>query len=334
MRKNFMTNKGIPLYVDYKEDLAAKPKSSMDSWYVISNFECEGQQLGFMWHQQSFNAGPAGRMVTAEFLLMNGNENIWINNDITEPESEKNGTDAEKMHVYSSLGVLSGDHNKMTLKLEVADGNLDVVLTPKKEVLYNGTTGLLNFMGTDSLQFSFPNMSIEGTFTIKGKEHKIKNATAWLDRQWSHRLDAESFAPDASGVVPPSWLWLGMTFNDDNSGAISLWDNYSNDGRYTFANIINKNGTQVNVIPDVTYDEIWTSSKTGRHYAKVVNISIPTEDLNLKLVAMIDEPEFIHEDVQITGCQSLCSVTGVYKGEPINRHVVLEMIGDICGEEY
>lgn len=332
MRKNAMPNKGIPLYVDYRRDLSAKPKSSIDSWYVISDFECEGQQLGFMWHQQLVNAGPSGRIITAEFLLMNGTENIWVNNAVTELVSEKSGADAEKMHVYSSLGELSGDYNQMTLKLEVAEGKLDVRLTPKKEVLYNGTTGLLDFMGTDSLQFSFPNMDIQGTFTIRGKEYRIKNTTAWLDRQWSHRMDIESLAPQTPGTVPTAWLWLGMTLNDDRSGAISLWDNYSKDGRYAFATVLNKNGTQVNVKADVTYDKIWTSSKTGKHYPGVVTISIPSEDLNLKLASLIDEPEFVREEVDIVGCQSLCTVTGSYQGVPIDRHVVLEMIGDLCGE--
>lgn len=334
MRKNFLPNNGVPLSVDYKKDLPAKPETAFDSWYVISNFECDGEELGFEWHHQTINAGPMGALNTAEFLLMNGTENICFHNALTEPISEKNGADFNKMRVYSSWGEFSGDHNKMILKLEAEDGKLDVVLTPKKEVLYNGTTGLLDFVGADSHQFSFPNMEIEGTLTIRGKEYTIKNTTAWFDRQWGYTLsNKESVMEAKPGVVQLSWLWLGMTLNDDNSEAISLWDAYGANGKNAFATILKKDGTQINVLVDITYDEIWNSKKSGRNYPRVVNIDIPSEDINLRLVSMIDDPEFVRNGTGICGCQNLCDVTGSYKGNPIARKVVLEMIGDICGEE-
>lgn len=331
MRKNLYENQGIPLYVNAKKDLPAQKNAGIDSWYVISNFECNGEQLGFMWHQQIIDAGPAGRFNTAEFLLMNGNKNIWSNNSIAVPVSEQTGADYDKMRVYSSLGELEGDTSRMTLKLQVEDGALDVVLTPKKEVLYNGTTGMLQFLGDiDSRQFSFPNMGIEGTFTLRGTEYKIQNATAWFDRQWG--FSGNPNTGDATGMAKTSWLWLGMALNADNSGAISLWDSYGKDGRFAFATILNKNGTQVNVVADITYDKIWTSEKTGNTYPAVVNISIPTEDLQMTLTSLIDKPEFSREGNDIAGCQSFCKVTGSYKGEPIDRCVILEMVGDLCGE--
>lgn len=334
MRKNFLPNNGVPLSVDYKKDLPAKPETSFDSWYVISDFECDGEKLGFEWHHQTINAGPMGVINTAEFLLMNGTKNICFHNALTEPVSQKNGADVDKMRVYSSWGELSGDHNKMTLKIEVEDGELDVVLTPKKEVLYNGTTGLLHFIGADSHQFSFPNMDIQGTLIIKGKEYTIKNTTAWFDRQWGYTSsDKEAVIPMKPGVVQLSWLWLGMTLNDDNSEAISLWDSYGANGKNAFATILKKDGTQRNVLVDIAYDEIWTSEKSRKSYPRIVNISIPSEDLNLKLESMIDDPEFIRTGTELSGCQSLCNVTGSYRGKSIARNVVLEMIGDICGEE-
>ncbi|MDS0526695.1 carotenoid 1,2-hydratase [Clostridium sp. SHJSY1] len=334
MRKNLLPNQGVPLSVDYKKDLPGKLGACFDSWYVICDFEYEGEKLGFEWHHQTINLGEMGVVNTAEFLLMNGTKNICFHNALTEPVSKKNGVDVEKMCVYSSWGEFSGNHNKMKLKLEVEDAQLDVVLTPKKEVLYNGTTGLLHFIGADSHQFSFPNMDIEGTLVTRGKEYKIKNTTAWFDRQWGYTSsDKESVVPMKSGVVQLAWLWLGMTLNEDNSEAISLWDAYGVNGKNAFATILKKDGTQRNVLVDITYDEIWTSKKSGRNYPRIVNVSIPSEELNLKLESMIDDSEFVRNGVELYGCQTLCNVTGSYKGKPIERNVVLEMIGDICGEE-
>ena len=331
MRKNFAENRGIPLFVNPKADLPAREGAAIDSWYVISNFESEGEQLGFMWHQQIIDAGPAGRFLTAEFLLMNGNRNIWSNNSIGVPVSLAAGADRERLNVYSPLGALTGDAGRMELKLHVDEGALDVVLTPKKEVLCNGTTGLLKFMGgIDSYQFSFPNMDIEGSFTLRGKTCRIEKTTAWFDRQWGFEGNPNTVG--GTGMNKPAWLWLGMTLNEDSRRAISLWDCYGKDGRFAFATVLNANGTQVNAAAEVTYDRIWTSEKSGNSYPYEVHIAVPSEDLQMNLTAVIDKPEFSREGNDIAGCQSFCRVAASYQGNPIDRYVILEMVGDLCGE--
>lgn len=334
MSKNSRKNLGLPLYVDYKEDLASKP--GISSWYVICNFEAEGRQLGFMWHQQLFPAADHTTMLaTAEFLLMNGSDNTWIDNEASEPVSERIGAASDKLYVFSPLGTLSGNHEKMNLKLSVEKGSLDVVLTPRKHVLYNGTTGRLNFCGMDNYQYAFPNMDIEGVFTLNGKSYPITNATAWLDRQISYGLDQGAFVKSNDPTVkfaPPSWLWLGVALGKENHEAISLWDTYIGEERHGFATVLNQDGTLMNVTADVTYDDIWVSTRTGNHYPAVVQIAAPAISLDLKLTAMIDEPEFVHKNVNIAGCQSLCRLTGSYKGEKVDRYAILEMVGDICGE--
>lgn len=330
MRKNLIKNQGIPLYVNPAKDMPAQKGAEIDSYYVISNFECEGEQLGFMWHQQIIDTNSVGGFLTAEFLLMNGSKNIWSNNSIALPVSDAAGADYDKMKVYSPLGCLTGDTEQMNLKLQVDEGSLDVILTPKKNVLYNGTTGMLQFLGDiDSRQFAFPDMNIEGIFTLRGKTYPIENTTAWFDRQWG--FDGNPNTINGTGMAKPSWLWLGMTINNDGS-AISLWDSYGKDGRFAFATILHPNGTQVNVVADVTYNNIWVSDKSGNSYPYFTHISIPSEDLQMSLTAVIEKPEFFREGNDIAGCQSFCKVTGSYKGEPVDRYVILEMVGDLCGE--
>lgn len=331
MRKNLVPNQGVPLYVNSEKDLPAQKGAGIDSWYVISNFECDGEQLGFMWHQQMIDAGPAGQFLTAEFLLMDGNQNIWSNNSIAVPVSAQAGADQDKLNVYSPLGTLTGNRERMELKLHVDEGSLDAVLLPRKATLYNGTTGLLKFMGgINSYQFSFPNMDITGTFTLRGKTYSIEKTTAWFDRQWGFNGNPNTVG--GTGMNKPAWLWLGMSLNEDDSGAISLWDCYGKDGRFAFATILNPNGTQVNAPAEVSYDRIWVSDKSGNSYPYVTHISIPTQDLDMTLTAVIEKPEFSREGNDIAGCQSFCKVTGTYQGRPMDRYAILEMVGDLCGE--
>lgn len=171
MSRNQMKNLGVPLSVNFKEDMTAKKNGSFDSWYVICNFEANGEKLAFEWHQQSLKFGPIGRMSTAEFLLTSGSKNICKHNALTEREGSKIGASADRLHVFSSWGSLDGDHKKMTLKLQTGTEAVDVTLIPKEQVLFNGTTGLLHFGSNDSYQFSFPNMDISGTLTIEGKTY-------------------------------------------------------------------------------------------------------------------------------------------------------------------
>jgi len=78
-KKNSMKNSGVPLFVNYKEDLSAKPEATADSWYIICNFESEGKQIGFEWHQMFMGSGTI-QVNNTEFLLMEGTEKIWIDN--------------------------------------------------------------------------------------------------------------------------------------------------------------------------------------------------------------------------------------------------------------
>lgn len=331
MRKNFLPNNGLPLFVDIENDLTAKEETLFDSWYVNSAIQCDGECFGIQWHHQSQQCGPAGTMVMAEFAIMNGTTHEYIPNAVTLPISENNGADRDKLNVYSPLGTLTGDRNKMYLKLNADNCALDVELVVNPEILINGTTGLLHFIGSDSYEFSYPNMDMNGTLTINGKTYEIKNQKAWFDRQWAfNSIDTESVLP-IPGRKQLSWFWLGLNLNSEGTESISLWDAYGAKGRNAFATISTKDGRQKNVLADITYDDIWQSKTSGRHYPKKIFISIPEEDIKLELQSIIDNPESASDE--ISGCQDLCEVSGSYKGKDIKKLTVLEIVGDLCGED-
>lgn len=337
-QKNSMVNSGIPLYVNPGKDLSAKRDVDLDSWYVNCNFECEGKQLGFEWHQMTINSGPMGMFVNVEFLLMEATEKTWLDYAVTMPLSETCGASEKECYVYSPIGALRGDHKAFTLQLTTEHGKVDIVIRPGENALLNGATGLLRLLGTDSYQYSFPNAEVDGTITIKGKEYRVKNTTVWFDRQWgifANRRDqlVESTVKEGKQIESMvSWLWIGMTLNSEASEAISLWDAYAFSKRNAFATILMKNGNLVNAVADITYDKIWKSSRSGYQYPGEIHIAIPTVDLDITVTSLLDEPEFVRGEGKASGCQSLCAVKGSYKGNPINRDVIVEMIGNLCGE--
>ena len=323
-RKNTLPNSGIPLFVDHKRDLLAKPGYTGDSWYVKCSFEDQGKMVGFIWHQMLVQAGPQGKVSNAELLLMESTEQVVVEQTLTVPLSERSGASEKECNVYSPLGRLREDNQRFILQLAIEDGAVDVVLKPRKEVLYNGALGLLKFgLFDQSYEYAYPNMEIEGTVTIKGKEYHIHNTTAWLDRQW---VDRSVKAEDEA------WLWLGMTLNAYGSESISLWDNYGPGKHNAFTTLLTEDGMQLNAVANITYDKIWTSSHTGNHYPGQVHIAVPAVDLDFTMTVLLDKPEFVREH-GASGCESLYAVQGSYKGTALNFFTILEMVGDLCGEE-
>ncbi len=329
--KNSLPNRGVPLFVDISKDLAPKADAALDSYYVNCCFEAGGKQLGFEWHEMIYRL-PQGNFTSTEFLLMNGSDDHFFPNTLSEPLTQNDSIPDGQLTISSSIGKLKGDQKEMTLSLQSDKGNVNVVLRPRREVLYNGSTGLLNLAGSKSYEYAYTNMDVEGTVTIDGKEYKVKNATAWFDRQWSGIPDTVS-SGDPMKMMSSSWLWLGMPLNEDLSAAISLWDLYTDEGRNACATILNKNGTQINVPANISYDGIWTSRSSGNKYPRRVHVSIPEEKLDFTLESLITNPDFVHSDGKgAPGCQVLCRAKGTYQGKTFNRNVIVEMIGDLCGK--
>lgn len=332
MRKNLLENKGLPLSVNQIKDLPAISGTTMDSWYIITNFECEGEKIAFEWHQQTIQAGPM-RVVTAECLLQNASKDICYHEALTQPVSDKNGASETELKVYSDWGIMQGNRDRMEFDLTLPHGKFKAVVTPKKEVLYNGTTGLLHFIGQDSYEFAFPNMDIEGTLTIDGKEYEIKNTTAWFDRQWGFTVSDTDTVGDFGdeSKYKCSWIWLGLPLNEHE--AISMWDAYQSDGRHAFVTILKENGLQYNLPAEITYTEIWKSEHSGKSYPKKFEVRIPGEEIELTIESYIKDPEFVRNGGKgLCGCQPLCKVTGTYHGTAIERNNIVEMIEDVCGE--
>lgn len=318
---------GVPLFVDTSRDLVRHTSTFVESWYVNAAFESGGRILGFEWHQGVTAMGSA-----TEFLVMNATDDIWRPYAAAEPASEAVGASTTEMKVWSTVGSLTGDRSEMRLKAVNGNNAVDVVMRPQAAELYNGTTGLLPFLGTESYEFAFPNMVTRGTITIDGEVHAVDTDAVWFDRQWGSAdgLTPEDLARNAALVNQAHWTWLGLGFGPGNRAAISFWDVMGEDARWTFLTYLREDGVQINVEAQVGYERIWTSSETGQRYPGLVKISAPVIDLELVLTAMMTRPEFVYPAGQgHNGGQSLCHVSGRVGATRIESHVLFEMIGGI-----
>ncbi|EIZ77330.1 hypothetical protein WSK_4116 [Novosphingobium sp. Rr 2-17] len=318
---------GTPLFVDTTKDLVSHTDTFLESWYVNAAFESGGKILGFEWHQSVTAGGSA-----TEFLVMNATDDIWRPYAAAEAPSATVGASTTEMHVYSTVGSLIGDRSEMRFKAVNGNNSVDVVMRPQAAELYNGTTGLLPFLGTNSYEFAFPNMITQGTITIDGEVHEVKSDAVWFDRQWGATagLTPDDMKRNAAVVNEAHWTWLGLSFGAGNRAAISFWDVMGEDKRWTFLTCLGEDGVQTNVEAQVEYLKVWTSSDTGQKYPGLVHITAPKLHLELVLTAMMSRPEFVYPRGQgHSGGQSLCRVAGHVGKTRIDTHALLEMIGGI-----
>ncbi|MFD0897496.1 lipocalin-like domain-containing protein [Loigolactobacillus binensis] len=301
MKKTALKNKGVPMYVDEGKDLPGQKGASFDSYFVSFEFEGEdGNRYGVVWHQQT----QFGQHLTAQVLLADPANANFDNTAIATQVDNQNYIATDKLTCASTLGSLTGTKNEMHLKLQVKDATVDATLRPRDMTLYNGTTGLLKFLGgMDNHQYSFPNMDVSGTFTLNGKVHQIKNTTAWFDRQWGF-ADTSAALLEGSGMDRLAWLWIGFPLNEKRTAAVSLWDSFAADGRYGFATVYNENGTQTNHKTDITYKDIWQSKQSGASYPSAVHVEIPTATISLDLTILPGDPEFYHPENGLSGYEN------------------------------
>lgn len=338
MRKNLLKNDGFPYSVDVASWLKPIKNSCTDSWYVKAEFQADGRQFGFTWHEGTTlvpnpqNPAEQVTIVSAESLFMDVSNDLFISNDITTPPDEKNGVALERMRVFSNWGELSGDEKKMRLDLVIGDNEVHVDLEYNDEVMLNGGIGLIEFGSESSYEYAFPNMKMSGSVTIQGHTYQLDNAYAWFDRQVG--LINQKDEPRLLEAGKSCWMWIGMPRLNGARGALSLWDVYNPGRRNAFATVVHEDGTERNVDCDITYDDVWTSEKTGFSYPRTINIDMPAEDIHFKMTCMSGgtNQEFARDPKGLSGCQCLYHAVGSYKGIPIDRAANVEMIGDLCGE--
>ena len=326
--KTTMKNAGVPLWVNPKTDLPAKEGSNVDSWYFVCNCEVDGKKIGFQWHQQSMVMPNGMKFGQAEIEMMDAETQNFVSDVVIAPTGEILDSDYDKLNVYSPVGQMTGDAETIHLKAQCKDGSFDVEIKTR-HVLYNGVVGLLKLMG-NSYQFSFTDVLVNGELELGGVKYQVKDAIGWIDRQWDMPDAKGSNELMGGGMLMPAWLWIGMALNEDGA-AVSLWDSFAG-VRNSFATVAHENGVQTIVPIDVTYEETWTSERTGAVYPRKFRISIPQEDIELYFDSLLDKPEVVVEQSGIHGSQNLCHVTGHYKDQVVERDVIVELVGDICGE--
>jgi predicted secreted hydrolase len=209
-----------------------------------------------------------------------------------------------------------------------ADGlTFDARLESTKPVVLNGNKGIgvsRKDVGEESSHFSFTRMSVSGEIVKNGRTERF-SGSAWMDREfgtWKQR----------------NWDWFSIQlddatelmiyhFRDDEGKSRPVSDEPEIDSG-TFVDTDGKCMYLKRVDFELTPTATWKSPATGAEYSSRWTIAVPSLDMELEIVPLIDHQELdTRGTTMIIYWEGACSVTGTRAGLPVDGRAYVELVG-------
>jgi predicted secreted hydrolase len=223
------------------------------------------------------------------------------------------GVETDRLRVWVDKDSLEGTMTKMHIQASADDAGLDLSLLPEKPVVQHGDGGYSRKSEESpliaSLYFSYTDLETRGTLKLGGTVFHVKGKS-WFDREISSR----GLAKDREG-----WDWFSLQLEDGRE--IMLYRIRKKDGsidRYSSGTVVNKDGTYRHLGNGdfaVIVLSRYTSEHTGARYPSKWEITIPSEDLRLFIVPLIEGQEFTGSGpIRVSYWEGTCRVEGAAKG--------------------
>ena len=223
------------------------------------------------------------------------------------------GADDKQLRVWVGRNRLHGTFQDMRLMAADGEKSLALRLKPVKPLALNGMNGFSRKSEdspfTASVYFSYTRMHTEGKLAIGDKVFTVKGES-WFDRE----ITTRGLSDKQSG-----WDWFAVQLDDDREIMISLLR--KRDGsidRYSSGTLVYRDGTFRHLARDgfsVKVLSHYRSKKTGARYPSLWEVSIPSEDLKIRIVPLIEDQEVIAR--KSTGnyyWEGACRVEGSARG--------------------
>ena len=176
--------------------------------------------------------------------------------------------------------------------------------------------------GNASHYYSLPRMSTRGTITLEGRTLEV-SGLSWMD----HEFGTSFLEPKQVG-----WDWLAIQLQDGRS--LMLYRFRRSDGSrdpQSSGTLVESDGRTVPVqFEGVALDpgRTWTSPASGARYPVQWTVTLPREQLDLSVAAVIDDQELrTTASTGVTYWEGAIEVKGTANGKPIAGRGYLEMTG-------
>jgi geranylgeranyl pyrophosphate synthase/predicted secreted hydrolase len=219
---------------------------------------------------------------------------------------------------YSGNTFKKLDDGSYALHLLDADRNFgcDLVLSPQKPVQRHGDNGVLRGSDNEQMFYYFiPRNGVRGQIICDGYEMTVREGSAWYDHEFGRKerpVDEDTAAADAKldpehrALIQAerrqrreddavAWDWLSTQLDDGTE--VSLYPlTYLTTGQSAgaYAVVIDADGESTTHY-DLTFEslEFWQSTQTFTEYPVRWRCRVPSAGLDLEVVAIFEDQEFI-----------------------------------------
>jgi predicted secreted hydrolase len=194
-------------------------------------------------------------------------------------------------------------------------------LTSRKPAVFHGGDGYVRTdAGAESYYYSRTRMAVAGTLVDDGLESAV-TGEAWMDHQWG------SFTSLSTG----GWDWYSVQLDDDTEVMVYQWRDFTDVPSLGVATYVRADGTALDLTAaDVTVevDATWVSPHSEATYPSAWTLSLPNENLILKLVPTIPDQELdTRETTGVTYWEGQVEATGTRAGKQIAGKGYVELTG-------
>jgi len=247
---------------------------------------------------------------------------------ISRPGLGKAGANHERLQVWiDRWSVESPAATPGTQILSAADSDIAIQLTaaPDKPLVVHGTGGISR-KGTDAGQashyYSFTRLATTGTLTIGDESFEV-TGTSWMD----HEFGSADLGKDVVG-----WDWFSLQLDDRRE--LMLYRLRRADGSadpVSSGTLIDREGQGHHLaIGDFTLEptSYWASTTSKARYPQRWRLTIPSQQLSLKLNPLMAEQELsTTRSTQVIYWEGAIEATGTSQGKPVKGQGYMELTG-------
>jgi predicted secreted hydrolase len=320
----------------FPTDHGSHPKYKTEWWYYVGHLkDTQGKRYGF--ELAFFRVGLDRKAAnpsafTPEDLYFShfaisdiGAKKFWYAEKMNRTGPGLAGASQGRMNLWNENWQIWRDGPGHHLK---ADGDLyglDLIVQSPIPAVLEGAKGYSpkgSGKENASLYYSFPSFMADGNLRV-GNELKPVHGKAWMD----HEFFSGDMDPNEVG-----WSWFGLQLSDNTELMIYLMR--QKDGTFHPASagtFITASGKSIHLNQAAFQTKVletWKSPHTGAVYPIHWQITIPSQRLNLDVVASFNDQELdTAKSTQVVYWEGSVDINGVKAGKDIKGEGYMELTG-------
>lgn len=329
-----------PVPFDFPADFGAHPDFKTEWWYFTGNLTSDqGRRFGYEMTIFRSALRPPDSLESASEWSTN---QLYMGHfSLADPETGSfhaferfsrgaaglAGAESPPFRIWLedwTMESISEDPSSLfPLRLKALDEGvgIDLTLSAVKPMVLQGEQGWDpkgEGNGNASYYFSFTRIDTEGTISLPSGTVAV-SGSSWKDHEWS---------TSALGDDEVGWDWFALQLDDDRE--IMFYQLRRQDGSqspFTGGTLIDADGTYRHISPDevrLQVEGAWESPVSGAQYPSGWNLSMPAEDLTLRINPVMPNQEL---NVSVRYFEGAVDIAGSSKGQPISGVGYVELTG-------